>query len=160
MTAFSASGFLSNVVMSRNITPGRGKSGTVRISALRSSLFPLGGIDIEILPIAREYAGTESQEPRLDIVALQPEIHGELRHVGARDAGHRARRRELLLLGRALEERFRRAIVVGVGELRDVDALRLLAVQLRVLVVARGRAAEAARVHLELAFLQVLDHVL
>src|SRR6185436_866453 len=116
MTASSASGFLSNVVMSRNITPGRGKSGTVRISALRSSLFPLGGIDIEILPVAREHAGTKSREPGLHVVALEPEIHRQLRHVRARDAVHRACGRELLLFGRAPEKRFGCAVVVRVGE--------------------------------------------
>src|SRR5262245_7863569 len=142
MTALNASGFLSSVVMSRNITPGRGKSGTARISAFRSSLFPLGGIDIEVFPVAREHTGTESRKPRLHVVALQPEIHRHLRHVGACQTEHRARRGELFLVGRALEERLRGAIVVGIRKLSDVDALRLLAVQLRMLVVSGRRSAE------------------
>ena len=93
-------------------------------------------------------------------VVLEPEDRGHLRHVGAGELGHFTSSDDLLGIARAAEKLGAGAVVFVQLELRDVDPLRLLAVELEELGPARGRAAEAAEVHLELPSLQFLDRIL
>lgn len=74
--------------------------------------------------------------------------------------GHRVRGGDLLFIVGAAQELLGSAIVVGEHELRHTHSLRLFAVKLRTLRVAGRRAAEAAEINPELAFLELLDGVL
>src|SRR4029078_9089108 len=66
----------------------------------------------------------------------------------------------LLGIARATKELLGGAVVFIQLELRDIDPLRLLAIELEELGAAGGRTDEAAEVHLELPSFQLLDRIL
>jgi hypothetical protein len=98
---------------------------------MNPALLPPREIDIEILPVRREYGRPETEQPRLREIVLEAEYHRQLGHVGPGKLGHLARGGDLVGVGRAAEELLGSAIVLGEFELAYVDALRLLAVELQ-----------------------------
>src|SRR5437879_2103494 len=127
---------------------------------MNPALLPPREIDIEILPVCREYRRPETEQPRLHEIVLEAEYRRQLGHVGSGQLGHLACGDDLLGVGRAAQELLGGAVVLGEFELAYVDALRLLAVELQQFRIARWRSAETAEVHLILALFQLLDRIL
>src|SRR2546430_13678554 len=117
-------------------------------------------IDIEILPVRREYRRPETEDPGLHEIVLEAEYRRQLGHVRSGKLGHLACGDDLLGVGRAAQELLGGAVVLGEFELAYVDALRLLAVELQQFRIARWRSAETAEVHLILALFQLFDRIL